>query len=194
MPTATIIEQWSEIERPPAPELQRVTLDPATTALLVLDIQYANCTIERRPRCVASLPAVERLLAAARAAGVAVIYSLVPHSEPSDIRAEVAPLAGEAVVRTGVDKFFRTELEALLTARGIQTVVIVGTSAHGAVLHTATGAALRGLRVVVPVDGMSADHPFAEQYVAWHLVNAPGTRRSATLTRTDWIAFSSRPV
>jgi len=39
-----------------------------------------------------------------------------------------------------------------------------------ALLRTATGAALRGFQVIVPVDGMSAGDPYAEQYTCWHIV------------------------
>jgi len=44
-----------------------------------------------------------------------------------------------------------------------------------------------GIQVIVPIDGMSAGTLYAEQYTAWHLVNAPGTRRPTTLTRFDMI-------
>lgn len=64
-----------------------------------------------------------------------------------------------------------------------------GTTAEGAVIHTATGAAMRGFKVIVPVDGMSAGTLYAEQYTAWHLVNAPGSRKGTTLTKFDLIAF-----
>ena len=64
-----------------------------------------------------------------------------------------------------------------------------GTSANGAVLHTATGAATRGLEIIVPVDGISATYPYEEQYSAWHLLNAPGTRRRVILTKADMINF-----
>ena len=87
-----------------------------------------------------------------------------------------------------MDKFYNTDLEKILRDRGIKTVIIAGTAANGAVLHTATGAAMRGLKVIVPVDLMSADL-YAEQYTAWHLVNAPGTRRQTTLTRSDLIEW-----
>ncbi|MBN1643128.1 MAG: isochorismatase family protein, partial [Anaerolineae bacterium] len=89
----------------------------------------------------------------------------------------------------GVDKFHGTALEALLTQRGVRSLILVGTSAHGAVLHTAAAAALRGYEVIVPIDGLSASDAYAEQYTCWHLANSPGTRRRATLTRTHWIAF-----
>ena len=185
----TIVDEWAAVEVPPPPELKAVTVDPSVTALLILDIQNQNCNPERRPRCVASLPKMQRLLAAARAKGVPVVYSLTSSATEADIRKEVAPLPGEPVVRSGVDKFFGTDLEDILKAKGIETVIVVGTSAHGAVLHTAAGAALRGLQVVVPVDGMSATEPYAEQYTAWHLASGPGTRRHTTLTRIDMITF-----
>ncbi len=183
----TVIDEWASVEAPPAPELQPVTVDPATTALLVLDIQNANCSLETRPRCVASLPGIGALLAEARRKGLAVVYTLTSKATPADIRAEVAPLPDEPVVTAGVDKFHGAELADILAGRGIETVILVGTSAHGAVLHTAAGAAMRGFRVVVPVDGMSASEPYAEQYTAWHLANSPGTRRRTTLTRLDMI-------
>jgi len=47
-------------------------------------------------------------------------------------------------------------LEKILNDKGIKTVVVAGTAAQGAVLNTASQATLRGLRVIVPVDGMSA--------------------------------------
>jgi len=103
---------------------------------------------------------------------------------------EVAPREGEPIVNASVDKFHGTELDAFLRGKGVETVVIVGTAAEGAVLHTATGAAVRGFDVVVPIDGMSSSELYAEQYTAWHLVNAPGTRRRATLTRMDMIRIA----
>ena len=64
----------------------------------------------------------------------------------------------------------------MLKDKGITTVIVVGTLANGGVLHTASEAALRGFKVVVPVDGMSSpnlDTLYTEQYTAWHLANAP---------------------
>ena len=186
----TIVEEWSTVEPPPAPLLDHVTADPTSTALLVLDVQCSNCDSERRPRCARMLPYLAKLLGRVRAHGVPVIYTLTRGATLSDVRPEVAPLPGEPAVASGVDKFFRTELEGLLDARSADAVILVGTSAHGAVLHTATGAALRGIKVIVPVDCMASDAAYAEQYTTWHLVNAPGTRRHATLTRAEWIDFA----
>ena len=136
---------------------------------------------------MASIPKIQSLLTEARAKGMPVIYSLTSRAGVADIRKEVAPIAGEPIVRSGVDKFFRTNLEEILKEKGVKTVILVGTSAHGAVLHTATGAALRGWEVIVPVDAISAGEPYAEQYTVWHLVNAPGTRRKTTVTRVGFL-------
>ena len=156
-----VIGEWHSVTVPPPPEVQAVKVTPETTALLILDIQDQNCSLERRPRCVASLPGIRALLAKARHTGMAVVYSLTSKAEPADVREEVAPRPGEPVVKAGVDKFHGTELAHILTGKNVNTVILVGTSANGAVLHTTAGAALRGLRVVVPVDGMSATEPYA---------------------------------
>src|SRR4029077_9205516 len=80
-PAQTIIDEWSSVKPPPAPELKPVTVDPKTTALLVMDLTKQLCNNEIRPRCIASIPKIAGLLAAARAKGVMVIYTLV--SSPS---------------------------------------------------------------------------------------------------------------
>ncbi len=48
---------------------------------------------------------------------------------------------------------------------------------------------MRGLNVVVPIDGMSADDPFVEHYSAVHMATAPTLSARATLTRSDMIKF-----
>jgi nicotinamidase-related amidase len=174
---------------PPPPEAKSVTVDPKMTALLVLDIQTQNCNPERRPRCVASLPSIQRLLRQARDKGMVVVYSLTRDAKETDIRSEVAPTGSEPVVKSGPDKFFGTDLETILKDRGVTTVITVGTAANGAVLYTASGAAFRGLKVVVPTDGMSADDVFSEHYTAWHLANAPLVGRQVTISRCDLIQF-----
>jgi nicotinamidase-related amidase len=183
----TIIDEWNTVKAPPPPELEPVTVELKETALLVLDLQHQNCNPERRPRCVASIPKIQSLLTVARNRGMPVIYSLTRNASEADIREEVSPQAGEPIVKSGVDKFHGTQLEEILRAKDVHTVILVGTSAQGAVLHTATGAAMRGFRVIVPVDGMSAGDSYPEQYTSWHLVNGPGTRRQTTLTCIDLI-------
>jgi len=186
---ASIVDEWSTVKVPPPPTLKAVTVDRKTTALLMLDLNKQTCNAERRPRCVASIPKVAKLLAAARAAGIPVMYSLGGGGAPADILPEVTPAKDEPVVSSGLDKFVGTDLENILRQKGVKTVIIVGVAAHGAVLYTATAAATRGMHVVIPLDGISADIPYAEQYTAWHLANAPRIDTFMTLTTLDDVKF-----
>lgn len=180
-----IIDEWSSVTIPAAPTLQSITVDAASTAFLILDIQ--NKAYSERPRCAASVPEIADFLQKARANVLPVIYSMTPTATSADIIAQLAPLPNEPIVKASVDKFFNTDLDNMLKQQGIQSVIIVGTAANGAVLHTAASAAIRGYKVIVPVDGMSADTPYAEQYTAWHMLNSPGTRNKVTLTNLDLI-------
>lgn len=178
---------------PALPASVAVALPAATTAYLVLDIMPTNCG--RRPTCLESLPRVAALLEQARAAGVHVLHSGT--SPTSTFLPEVEPLPEEPVVASGPDKFFNTNLDELLRARGVTTTVIVGTAANGAVLYTSFGATARGYRVVVAEDGISADTPYIERYSRFQLLNQPGSANptnaplapGVTLSRTDLITF-----
>ena len=178
----TIVELWNDVKAPEPVALTPVKLDPATTAFLILDIEKLTCNSERRPRCVDSVPAIGTFLKRARSRGVFIAYSMTNKGEPGSILAAVKPSGDEPIVRSSVDKFFGTDLENILRKHKIETVIVVGTTAEGAVLHTATAAAIRGFKVVVPIDGMSAATLYAEQYTAWHLLNAPGTKGKTNLT------------
>ena len=77
--------------------------------------------------------------------------------------------------------------------KGIKTVIVTGTPAQGAVVGTSNGAVQRGYKAVVPIDGMSAEDPYNEQYAAWHLYKGGPANLTAnvTLTRSDLISFSN---
>ena len=184
---ADIVADWSKVAAPAAPALKPVTVDPKTTALLMLDFMKQNCA--PKPRCVASLPAMKKLLDAARAANVPVVYSLIAKTTTADVLPEVAPKADEPHVLSGPDKFLNTDLDKILKDKGIKTVIAVGTASNGAVLFTAAEAAFRGLNVIVPVDGMSAGDPIAEYSTVIDAMTAPQLSQRATLTRSDMIRF-----
>ena len=185
---ANIVDEWATVKAPPAPALKPVTVDAKTTALLLLDFVDPNCT--RRPRCVASMPAMKKLLSEARAKGVAVVYSLAGKATTADIMKDIAPVAGEPSVRASVDKFVGTDLEKILKDKGIRSVIVTGTAAHGAVLYTGSVAALKGMNVIVPVDGMSSEDLFYEQATAWLLAKGTGgIGPKVTLTKVDLIKF-----
>jgi nicotinamidase-related amidase len=185
----SIVDSWKSVQLPPPPALQPVSLDPRHTALLLLDFSTTTCTQARRPTCIRSLGPVSRLLGLARSRGALVVYSMAGNGDYTVPNA-VLPDAGEPTVKAGVDKFMGTDLEKILKDHDIKAVIVTGTSAHGAVLYTASAAALRGLDVVVPVDGFSAEEPFAELYTAWHLKNAPASVSAhVTLTSVAQITF-----
>ena len=188
-----ITTEWATVKPPPGPQLKPATVEPKTTALLILDLMKTNCGA--RPRCVATVPNVKKLLDTARANNMMVFYTLVGATPTPEnmVDAGLAPSAGEYVTRGGADKFIGSDLEQRLKDKGIKTVIVTGTSAQGAVVGTSNGAAQRGYKAVVPVDGMSAEDPFNEQYAAWHLYKGgPGNLTdNVTLTRSDLIKFAN---
>jgi nicotinamidase-related amidase len=184
---ADIVDEWASVKAPPAPPLKEVTVDPKTTALLMLDFMQQNCG--KRPRCIATLPAMKKLLAAARAAKAPVVYSIIANSTTADVLPDVAPQSGEPHVQAGPDKFRNTELEKILKDKGVTTVIVTGTAANGAVLQTGIGAALRGMNVIVPVDGLSSVEAYADLSTVYTFSNAPSLSAKSTLTRSTMIKF-----
>jgi nicotinamidase-related amidase len=184
---ANVVDNWASIQRPPAPTLKPVTVDPKTTALLMLDFMNQNCA--KRASCVDSIPAVKKLLGEARAAKATVVYSFIANTTAADVIKDIAPQADEPHVISGPDKFLRTDLEKILKDKGIKTVIAVGTAANGAVLYTASGAALRGMNVIVPVDGMSSVNPYADLTTAFTFADAPLVSTKTTLTKIDMVKF-----
>jgi nicotinamidase-related amidase len=189
---ADIIAEWATVKAPPVPELKPVTLDGKTTALLILDMMKTNCP--KRPRCSATVPNVKKLHDAARAAGAMVFYSLVGGDNPTPadiVDPGIAPRDGEWVFQRGPDKYLGSGLDERLKARGIKTVIVCGTSAQGVVIGTGSGSAQRGYKVIVPVDCMSSEDPYMEQYAAWHMFKGGPAivTDQTTLTRSDMIKF-----
>jgi nicotinamidase-related amidase len=183
-----IIDEWASVKAPEAPALKPVVADSKTTALLLLDLIKPNCT--NRPRCMASMPAMKKMLEEARAHRVLVVYSTANNLPATNILPDIAPAPGDPVVVSGVDKFYQTDLDKILKDKGIQTVIVNGTGAHGAALYTASAAAMRGLNVVAPVDGMTAENLYFEQITVWLLSHGTGgIGQKVTLTRSDMITF-----
>ncbi len=187
----TIVDEWTTAKLPPPPQLKPVTINAKETALLVMDFTNQTCSMERRPRCADSVAKVRKLVGDARAKGAFVVYSVaVPGSTAADILKDLTPAAAEPVLPPlGPDKFINSDLEKTLKDKGIKTVIAIGTQAQTSVLHTAGAAALRGFKVVVPVDGMSSDDLFPELYTAWHLANAARIMNQVTLTRIDMVGY-----
>ncbi len=185
-----VVTDWASVTPPPAPTLEAIKVDAATTALLLLDFNAPPCDPTTRPRCIAALPAVKALLDKARAAHMLVVYTLGGSTSADSINPMLKPLGGEPLLSAGPDKFLNTDMDKILKDHGIKTVIATGTVVNGAVLYTASEAAFRGYKVVVPVDGAPGQTPYSEQFSFWQLLNGPRLGGEAVkLTRTDMIGF-----
>ncbi len=175
MPPARTVEVPSYTIEP------AVSVQRATTALVVVDMQNDFVTAGGSlvvADAAATVPVIQGLLERARTSGVRVFFTQDSHA-PGDpefpiwgehvlegtwgwqIVDALAPLSGDRIIRKlRYDGFFGTSLDHELRLAGIQTVIVCGTVANICVLHTAGSAALRGYRVLVPVDAISALTPF----------------------------------
>lgn len=82
------------------------------------------------------------------------LLKLTEASPLSQIVPEVAPLAGELIVRKRqASAFFGTELAAWLRWRGVDTLVVTGCTTSGCIRATVLDSVANNFRTVLPVDG-----------------------------------------
>jgi nicotinamidase-related amidase len=186
----------STLQMPPPPDPVPVVLDPATTALLIFDIVDPICS--RQPNCTGKMvPAIASLLARARQAGVTVAFGTRAPTM-SKWLPDVSPAPGDIKIESQAqDRFYNTDLDKTLKAKGITTLILAGWKVSGSVTYTSVGATLRGYTVVVPVDASldATDYEIAIglfQILHQHSENAANEAlkdRAATLSRTDLMTF-----
>jgi nicotinamidase-related amidase len=184
------------LQMPSPPDPVAVVLDPATTALLIFDIVDPICT--RQPNCTGRMvPAIAALLARARQAGVTVGFGTRTPTM-SKWLPDVSPAPGDIKIESQAqDRFYKTDLDQTLKAKGITTLILAGWKVSGSVTYTSVGATLRGYTVVVPVDASldATDYEIAIgqfQILNQHSSNAANEtlkNAASTLSRTDLIAF-----
>jgi len=188
---------------PQMPAPVAVTLSPANTALLVMDVIGSICT-PQQPNCLAMVPRVASLIAAARKAGVWVLYSAAapaglvsPIATPPFLTA-IAPQSGDPIVLgAGQDRFYSTALDGLLRGHGITNLILAGWRENGSVLYTAVGANLHSYTVVVAEDATSATTDYDIAIGRYQLLtqlsnnakNEPLKKGTTTLSRGDLITF-----
>jgi nicotinamidase-related amidase len=184
---ADVIDNWAQVQAPPAPKVENVTVDPKTTALLMLDILKQNCA--PNPACTAALPGVKSLLDQVRAKKMFVVYSKFPGPTDADVLPQVARTGKEPMITGFLDKFLKTNLDQLLKKNHIKTVIVVGSAGNGAALFTAASAFFHDYQVVVPVDGISSRAPFADQSAVYTLAAGPVMGGKIKLTRTTMVTI-----
>jgi nicotinamidase-related amidase len=157
---------------------EEIHIDPRSAALLVMDFQ--TLIVEGvAPDKDALLARTARLIEAARKAEMPVIYVVVGfregHPEISrrnlsfgpirqsgmfasgsagtEIHSAVAPARGDVIVtKHRVGAFFGTDLDMILRANGIDTLVLAGIATSGVVLSTLRQAADADYRITVVSD------------------------------------------
>ena len=184
------------LQMPAMPDPARITLNSKTTALMVLD--YVEDICATQPKCKSQmLPAMTPFMERVRKAGRVVAYGAraqnMAHWLP-----QVAPAEGDIkIVNTAQDRFYNTDLDKLLKAQGITTMIMVGWKVSGSVTYTSVGAMIRDYTVVIPVDTTTASSDY-ETAIGFYnvlnsgnanLTNGPLKPKSVTLSRTDLIAF-----
>lgn len=145
------------------------------TALLVTDM--LNDFVHGSLKCERAgtlIPVLQPLIAAARDAGVPVIYSNDAHlpvdvemevwgehamadTEGAQVIPELEPQPGDyQVTKRAYSAFHETGLDSVLRGLGVDRVLITGVHTHICGLHTAADAFFRGYRVGVVTDATEA--------------------------------------
>jgi nicotinamidase-related amidase len=184
----------------------RWTINLERTAIVVVDMQGVFCDpdgavyIPDAPKVVAP---IQRILAAGRAAGVPIIYlrhvvrgdgsdtgrmrdlypgvdAILDRSLPSvQIIDALKPLPGDIVVdKLFFSGFHNTDLDTILRARDVDTVVICGTVTNVCCESTVRDAAHREYKVIVVADACAAQ-PYPD--MGWGALTAEEVQR-VTLT------------
>ncbi|MGW8483176.1 cysteine hydrolase family protein [Microbacterium sp. NPDC055903] len=175
-----------------------VDIPASDVALIVIDMQnaflkeeYSLGIAESQQPFASAIPGTAKLIEAARANGVPVIYTryaylpgnedqldpmgraegsavsprLVADTVDIEIIDELAPVDGDIVLdKSRPSAFYGTRLEPFLTARGIRNVVICGVTTNICVETTARDASQRGYKTYVIEDAVGE----AELSRHWH--------------------------
>jgi nicotinamidase-related amidase len=184
------------LQMPALPGPVPVAVNPKTTALLVFD--YVEPICNSQSKCKDEmLPAMTKFLARVRKAGMVVAYGTLGENW-SKWLPQVTPQSGDIkIVNTAQDRFYNTDLDRALKAKGITTVIMVGWKVSGSIAYSSVGATIRGYTVVVPVDTTAAPTDY-EQVIGFYnilnqrngnMTNQPLKADAPTLSRTDMIAF-----
>lgn len=196
-----------KVEVPEYEVHDEVRVDPAKTALVIVDMQNDFVKEDGSllvPDAEGTVSSIQGLLSLARQSGMKVVFTQDTHGDrdpewdiwPEHAREgswgwriidELEPRANEVVIRkVRYDGFYGTHLDHFLRLWGVDTLVICGTVANICVHYTAASAALRWYRVIIPKDATSALDPFDLE----SSLRQTAFLFNGTITRSDTIRFS----
>ena len=172
---------------------QPVTLDPATTAIIVLDLNIRAENPENAA-CAVIRPAKD-FLARSRGFSVPIIFTVVVwEKETPD--GDVAPLLNRGadeplLYPNGYNKFVGGDLLNLLHRWGTKTLVLLGGGANFALLYTASAASREhGYSVVIPLDGIYAQSDYEMDYALYQFTVLPRVQDKFRFTNLAEINFN----
>ncbi|WP_157246819.1 cysteine hydrolase family protein [Nonomuraea typhae] len=182
-----------------------------TTALIVGDLQAG--IVDNYPFAADVLPVMEKVVPAARAAGIPVIFirfalrasgldvaagnqvigtlhgagTLFHEDSPETlVHRHIAPSPGEAVVlKRRASAFAGTDLELILRAQGIDSIVLTGVATGAMVAATFFDAADRDYRVTVLSDACADGEADVHDFLVGRVFPARGAE---VLTSDEWMA------
>jgi nicotinamidase-related amidase len=190
-----------------------------TSAIVVIDMAndfvFAGGTIadaggpEYQARAQAIVPGLARLLAAARAAGVTVIYATDAHrpddvelrkwpphamagTEQAEIIEALAPQPGDVVWdKQSYSPFIDAAFEAMLAERGLTRLYITGLHTDCCARHTSGDAFQRGYDLVWVIDAMQAFTDEAHEagvayFETWYATEPERQLRTIDQVVEDW--------
>lgn len=193
------------------------TVDPARTALLVIDMQN-DFIAEGAPMQASAgremIPTLRSVIEECRGAGMTVVFTahshrrdgsdmgrfkdlysaiadrrgLITGEEGAEIYPDVAPEDGDIMVnKHRYSAFFATDLDMILRERGIENVVISGVTSENCCHASARDAMFHGYRVIFLADA-NATHDYPD--LGWGGMTADEVHRSVLVV----LAFSTAHV
>lgn len=190
------------------PPIVDITLDPATTALMIVDMQKMYClpnASKYLPEAVEAVQPISELVERARRKGIPMIYTFMALSAypwEHEIVSEIRPREEDLVIEKTHDGMFlgilRLEANDLMTEfveknPEIRTFIVVGTNTNSCVLSMADTLYSLYYNLVIPVDCLggwnymrSESCDVGYDYALWFL----GWLDGARLTTSEGISFS----
>lgn len=135
---------------------EQLSFERNKTAVLIMDYQNRQLSGFSEVFQEGLLARANTVMAKARQEGVPVIYVEVRRGErtpETEIHPAVTPQPGEVVVtKTRFGPFSTTDLDSILKARGLDTLVLMGISTSGVVLSTVRWGADIDFKLIVLSD------------------------------------------
>lgn len=181
--------------------MPNLEIDPATTALIIIDLQNAVASRQMAPYTAAEVIQRSAALAIAlRQQGGMVVYVRVKVGETLSLPADeshprptqpLPPEASELVPEAGFQQgdvlitkrqwgaFYATDLDQQLRRRGIRTLIMAGIATNFGVESTARPAMERGYELVFAEDAMSSMSAEMHQFAVRNIFPRMGRVRSS---------------